>query len=59
MSTHMTTPAEEPAARPTEDGEIEPPPDDQESHRREGHDDLPFGDDPQSRQGDDPASGGS
>ena len=28
-------------------------------HERPGHDDLPFGDDPQEQQGDDPASGGS
>jgi hypothetical protein len=37
----------------------EPPPDESEAHSRPEHPDLPFGDDPQSRQGDDVGSGGS
>jgi len=45
-----------PAAEPDE---VEPPPDEEQAHSREGHEGLPFGDDPQAKQGDDPASGSS
>ncbi len=31
----------------------------EDPHSRPGHEDLPFGDDPQENQGDDPGSGGS
>ena len=39
--------------------ESEPNPSEEEAHSRPEHEDLPFGDDPQENQGDDPASGGS